>query len=116
MPSTAVADLMESVAVFILSGRYIELLPKHFAKTWVAMDMMRPILEKKLGYQNPIYLVLRKTKQKKLILSTFLDELHLAHRLEAAIGMRMAKATICSIVPPNQEITQEARMQVDKQP
>ena len=80
LPSTAVADLMESVAVFILSGRYIGFLPEHFAKTWVAKDMMRPLLEKKLGYQNPIYLVLRKTEQKKPILSTFLDELHLAHR------------------------------------
>jgi LysR family transcriptional regulator, transcriptional activator for bauABCD operon len=81
LPSTAVADLMESVAVFILSGRYIGFLPEHFAKTWVAKDMMRPLLEKKLGYQNPIYLVLRKTEQKKPILSTFLTELHLAHRL-----------------------------------
>ena len=81
LPSTAVADLMESVAVFILSGRYIGFLPEHFAKTWVAKDMMRPLLEKKLGYQNPIYLVLRKTEQKKPILSTFLTELHLAHRI-----------------------------------
>jgi LysR family transcriptional regulator, transcriptional activator for bauABCD operon len=81
LPSTAVADLMESVAVFILSGRYIGFLPEHFAKTWVAKDMMRPLLEKKLGYQNPIYLVLRKTEQKKPILSTFLTELHLAHHV-----------------------------------
>ena len=81
LPSTAVADLMESVAVFILSGRYIGFLPEHFAKTWVAKDMMRPLLEKKLGYQNPIYLVLRKTEQKKPILTAFLTELHLAHSL-----------------------------------
>ena len=81
LPSTAVADLMESVAVFILSGRYIGFLPEHFAKTWVTKDMMRPLLEKNLGYQNPIYLVLRKTEQKKPILSAFLAELHLAHSL-----------------------------------
>jgi len=80
LSSTAVADLMESIAVFILSGRYIGFLPVHFAHQWVAQDMMRPLLEKALGYQNPIYLVLRKTEQKKPILAAFLDELQAAHR------------------------------------
>jgi DNA-binding transcriptional LysR family regulator len=78
--STAVADLMESVAVFILSGRYIGFLPTHFAQQWVTQDVMRPLLEHTLGYQNPIYLVLRKTEQKKPILAAFLDELQNAHR------------------------------------
>ena len=81
LPSTAVADLMESVAVFILSGRYIGFLPQHFAQHWVMQDLMRPLLEKELSYENPIYLVLRKTEQKKPILSAFLTELHLAHKL-----------------------------------
>jgi DNA-binding transcriptional LysR family regulator len=79
LSSTAIADLMESVAVFILSGRYIGFLPTHFAQQWVAQDMMRPLLERTLGYQNPIYLVLRKTEQKKPILAAFLDELQNAH-------------------------------------
>jgi len=82
--STAVADLMESVAVFILSGRYTGFLPTHFAQQWVAEDVMRPLLERTLGYQNPIYLVLRKTEQKKPILAAFLDELQNAHRVIAA--------------------------------
>lgn len=80
LPSTAVADLMESVAVFIMSGRYIGFLPEHFAQGWVAQDTMRPLLEKDLSYQNPIYLVLRKTEQKNPILSAFLSELSRAHR------------------------------------
>jgi LysR family transcriptional regulator, transcriptional activator for bauABCD operon len=80
LSSTAVADLMESVAVFILSGRYIGFLPTHFAEQWVSQDLMRPLLERTLGYQNPIYLVLRKTEQKKPILAAFLDELQNAHR------------------------------------
>jgi DNA-binding transcriptional LysR family regulator len=82
--STAVADLMESVAVFILSGRYIGFLPTHFAQQWVTQDLMRPLLERTLGYQNPIYLVLRKTEQKKPILAAFLAELQNAHRAIAA--------------------------------
>src|SRR5262245_9864819 len=80
LSSTAVADLMESVAVFILSGRYIGFLPTHFAEQWVAKDTMRPLLEGALGYQNPIYLVLRKTEQRRPILAAFLDELQSAHR------------------------------------
>jgi len=92
LSSTAVADLMESVAVFILSGRYIGFLPSHFAQQWVAQDMMRPLLERTLGYQNPIYLVLRKTEQKKPILAAFLDELQAAHRDTAAPRPAPAKA------------------------
>jgi LysR family transcriptional regulator, transcriptional activator for bauABCD operon len=90
LSSTAVADLMESVAVFILSGRYIGFLPTHFAQQWVVQDMMRPLLERTLGYQNPIYLVLRKTEQKKLILAAFLDELQEAHH--GAVVSRPAPA------------------------
>lgn len=84
LTSTAVADLMESVAVFILSGRYIGFLPTHFAAQWVAQGQMRPLLERTLGYQNPIYLVLRKTEQKKPILTAFLDDLRAAHRVAPA--------------------------------
>jgi len=80
LTSTAIADLMESVALFILSSRYIGFLPEHFAAQWVAGDRMRPLLEKKLGYQNPIYLTIRKTEQKPAILEAFLQELHRAHR------------------------------------
>ena len=80
LTSTAIADLMESVAVFILSSRYIGFLPDHFAAQWVAEDRMRPLLEKKLGYQNPIYLAIRKTEQKPPILEAFLKELHHAHQ------------------------------------
>ena len=46
--------------------------------------MIRPLLERTLGYQNPIYLVLRKTEQKKPILAAFLDELQDAQRDAAA--------------------------------
>jgi len=47
----------------------------------VAQDVMRPLLEGALGYQNPIYLVLRKTEQRRPILAAFLDELQDAHRV-----------------------------------
>ena len=80
MESTAVGDLMESVALFILAGRYIGFLPQHYAQHWVERDLMRPLLEQKLGYQNPIYLATRKTERRSPILSSFLNEFYLAHR------------------------------------
>ena len=84
--STAVADLMEGVAAFILSGRYIGFLPAHVAQHWVAQDRMRPLLEDQLGYQNPVYLATRKTEVKKPVLSAFLKELRQAHGAKAALG------------------------------
>lgn len=87
--STAVADLMEAVAVFILSGRYIGFLPQLFAQHWVAQDLMRPLLEHALGYQNPVYLATRKTETKKPVLSAFLHELRLAHEARPAVQNRL---------------------------
>lgn len=83
--STAVADLMDSVAVFILSGRYVGFLPAHFAQQWVAQDAMRPLLESRMSYQNPIYLAMRKTEQKKPVLAAFLTDLYLAQGGTAAL-------------------------------
>ncbi len=94
LPSTAVADLMESVAVFILSGRYIGFLPEHFARQWIAQDLMRPLLDRELGYKNPIYLAIRKTEQNKPILSLFLRELYKAHGLVIANSTRIASETV----------------------
>ena len=80
LDSTAVADLMESVAVFILSGRYIGFLPSHFAQYWVAQDVMRTLLEASFGYQNPVYLATRKAEIKKPVLAAFLNDLRLLHQ------------------------------------
>lgn len=84
LTTTAVGDLMESVALFILTGRYIGFLPQHYAEHWVERDLMRALLERKLGYQNPIYLATRKTERHSPVLSAFLNELYLAHRDAAA--------------------------------
>ncbi|MEO8244994.1 MAG: LysR family transcriptional regulator [bacterium] len=84
--STAVADLMEGVAAFILSGRYIGFLPAHLAQHWVTQDRMRPLLEDRLGYRNPVYLATRKTEVKKPVLAAFLQELRLAHEVKPLVG------------------------------
>lgn len=91
LSSSAVADLMESVALFILSGRYIGFLPQHVAQPWVDQDRMRPLLEQKLGYQNPIYLTTRKTEQQTPILTAFLKELHRAHQPVTIVKEKRAR-------------------------
>ena len=91
LTSSAVADLMESVAAFILSGRYIGFLPQHFAQQWIEQDLMRALLERKLGYQNPIYLTTRKTEQQTPILAAFLKELMRAHQPAAAVKEKRAR-------------------------
>ena len=81
MASTAEADLMESVALFILSGRHIGYLPQHYAQPWVDRGEMRPLLESLFGYQNPIYLTAHKTAKRSLIVTAFLHELQAAKRV-----------------------------------
>jgi hypothetical protein len=46
-------------------------------------DVMRRLLESPLCYQNPIYLVLCKTEQRRPILVAFLHELQNTYRMEA---------------------------------
>lgn len=94
LTTSAVADLMESVAVFILSGRYIGFLPQHFAQQWVDRDRMRPLLEQKIGYANPIYLAIRKTEQQTPILAAFMKELLRVHQpAEAAPAKRIKRVS-----------------------
>jgi hypothetical protein len=61
----------------------------HFAQQWVSLDLMRPLLEKRLGYQNPIYLAMRRTEQKKPVLSAFLNEIYQVHQLVPAVPARL---------------------------
>ncbi len=102
LAATAVGDLMESVALFILAGRYIGFLPQHFAQQWVERDLMRPLLEQRLGYQNPIYLATRKTERRSPILSAFLNDFYLAHGAATA-----AKHATVSTKPPRSKRDQD---------
>jgi LysR family transcriptional regulator, transcriptional activator for bauABCD operon len=85
--STAVADLMEAVAAFVLSGQFIGFLPAHVAAHWVALDLMRPLLDASIGYPNPVYLATRKAEVIKPVLSVFLKELRLAHAGRKAVAV-----------------------------
>lgn len=91
--STAVADLMEAVAAFVLSGQFIGFLPAHVAAHWVTRDLMRPLLEDALGYPNPVYLATRKAETTKPVLSVFLKELRQVHATSKRLAAPRATVT-----------------------
>ena len=82
--TTAVADLMEAVAAFVLSGQFVGFLPAHVAAHWVARDLMRPLFAETLAYPNPVYLATRKAETTKPVLSVFLKELRQVHAARVA--------------------------------
>lgn len=60
------ASHMESIALMILSGRFIGYLPTHYAANWVAADKMRPLLEDQLSYDEQFYICSRKTEPSRV--------------------------------------------------
>ncbi len=91
----ATAYHMEGMAMLILSGRYFGYLPTHYAASWVARDLMRPLRPDVLGYDSPFQVVTRKGVRPTLALQTFLDELR---RLYAAPGPAAEPAALAPAV------------------
>ena len=91
--STAVADLMEAVAAFVLSGQFVGFLPAHVAAHWVTRDLMHPLLDETLGYLNPVYLATRKAETTKPVLSVFLKELRQVHAARGAKAATVRRAS-----------------------
>ncbi len=59
----AVSSHMESLALLILSGRYLGHLPNHFAEQWVATGEMRALLVEETSFEDTFYLAFRKKEQ-----------------------------------------------------
>lgn len=73
--STRASD-REGVAFLILTGCYIGYLPNHFARRWVEMGLMKPLLEKHYNFSTSYAAIARKDLAPNLILSCFMDRLH----------------------------------------
>lgn len=71
----SVGQHMESVAVLILSGRYIGFLPDHYAHEWVKKDKMRAIRPQTYAYDNAFHIITRKHERPTRVLSAFLHDL-----------------------------------------
>ena len=59
----AVSSHMESIALLILSGRYLGHLPSHFAEQWTVSGNMRALLDEETSFEDTFYLAFRKKEQ-----------------------------------------------------
>lgn len=75
LKATATSTDREGIAFLILTGRFVGFLPTHFAKHWVAQDLLRPIAPHKRFFYTHFSAITRKGARENLILETYLKEL-----------------------------------------
>lgn len=72
---SATASDREGIAFLILTGSFIGFLPDHYAASWVAQGMLRPLRPRRFHYDIPLSVVTRKGRRPNLVLERFLEEL-----------------------------------------
>ena len=77
--TSATASHMEAIAMLILSGHHIGYLPDHYARPWVAANLMRPVLPAKLAYEVSFDLVTRRGRRQSNVLKAFIQDMKAAH-------------------------------------
>ena len=75
----ATAHDQEAVAHLVLSGRYLGYLPEHYAETFVAKGVMRPVLPKTFQYVCEFSAIVRHSPPPSRVVQTLLDALVAAH-------------------------------------
>ncbi|MNQ36395.1 HTH-type transcriptional regulator CynR [compost metagenome] len=80
--AAATVDNIEALAILIISGAYLGLLPRHFAARWVETGDMRPLLPERLRPLAAFDAITRRGVAPPPILQAFLDDL--AERTDAA--------------------------------
>lgn len=66
---------METQLILIRSGRYVGLLPIHYAQRWVERGELRALLPDELQFETPISIITRRGGEKSLVLRKFLEDL-----------------------------------------
>ena len=80
----ATAYDQEAVAHLVLSGRYVGYLPEHYAETFVAKGVMRPLLPKVFEYVCEFSAIVRHSPPPNRVVQTLLDALVEAHNSHPA--------------------------------
>ena len=75
----ATAYDQEAVAHLVLSGKYVGYLPEHYADTFVAKGVMRPLLPKVFQYVCEFSAIVRHSPPPNRVVQTLLDALVSAH-------------------------------------
>ncbi|MDH4580631.1 LysR family transcriptional regulator [Pseudomonas sp. BN415] len=73
--AAATVDNIEALAILIISGAYLGLLPRHFAARWVESGDMRPLLPERLAPSAGFDAITRRGVAPPPILRAFLDDL-----------------------------------------
>ncbi len=73
-PATT-AQHMESVALLVLSGRYVGFLPAHYAAEWETRGHMRALWPERYRYTNTFYAIVRRQAAQPELLRAFLEDL-----------------------------------------
>ncbi len=66
---------MESLAMLILTGKYLGFLPDHYASIWVGRKKMRPLLPEVIQTDSRFTLILRRGTTRTLLLDAFVESL-----------------------------------------
>jgi len=77
---TALADNMEAVALFILSGHHLGFLPEHFAKPYIEQGLLRALNPERFHYEVPFHMVTRKLSRHPDVVAAFIEDLQAAHQ------------------------------------
>lgn len=80
--ATALAENMEAIAFLILSGRFIEFLPEHYAARWVEFGQMQAVLPDRMHYDSHIELLVRSSAPQSLGVRLFVADLLAAFRCQ----------------------------------
>lgn len=81
---TARANDLESIAILILTGRFLGYLPDQYARHWVSRGEMQAILPEHFSYENSIVLLTKRNKRLSKAVNAFIEDLLLEMELNAA--------------------------------
>lgn len=71
----ATASEREGIAFLVLTGRYIGLLPEHFARRWVDEGRMVALRPREFAYRIDYHTITRRGRRPNRVLDTFLESL-----------------------------------------
>jgi DNA-binding transcriptional LysR family regulator len=64
---------MEAMLLYILSGRFIGYLPKHYGEPWVRSGKIKSLLENDLSYESQFFLASR-NDEKNIVVLEFIKQ------------------------------------------
>ncbi|MGN8159060.1 LysR family transcriptional regulator [Salinisphaera sp. RV14] len=79
---TATASEREGIAFLVLTGRYIGLLPEHYAQRWVDARRLVAVRPREFSYRIDYHTITRSGRRPNRVLDTFLDSLVRGQALE----------------------------------